>query len=302
VPLDGSAVAEQALPYAETLARVTGAPLHLVRVLDPTHLGSFDGSVAMRRWIEDERGVARHYLERTEQDLRQRQRTVTAEYRLGSAASELLATSQSGDLLVMATHGRSGLGRWFLGSVAEAVLRRAAVPILLVRASEPAPALAIVRRLVVPLDGSPLAEQALPVAIDLATRLQVPTHLVTVIEGSGTMPLDLAATAVSASRSAETVTRLQAEAQARLAGPAARLEHAGVATSTEVRHGVPGFTIVALTQPGDLIVMTSHGRTGLERWFLGSVAESVVRQATVPVLLVRAAPGPPDGPASGAAA
>jgi len=97
VPLDGSAVAEQALPYAETLARVTGAPLHLVRVLDPIHLGIFDGSVAMQHWIEDERGVARHYLERMEQDLRQRQRTVTAEYRLGPAAHELLATSRPRD-------------------------------------------------------------------------------------------------------------------------------------------------------------------------------------------------------------
>jgi nucleotide-binding universal stress UspA family protein len=125
---------------------------------------------------------------------------------------------------------------------------------------------------------------------------------VTVVEGSGTTPLERAAAAVTASRFAEAVTRLRAEAQARLAGPAARLEHAGVATTTEVQHGVPAFTIVALTQPGDLIVMTSHGRTGLGRWFLGSVAETVVRQAMAPVLLVRAAPAPPDRPTSSSAA
>ena len=111
-----------------------------------------------------------------------------------------------------------------------------------------------------------------------------------------------AAAAVSANRLAETVTLLQDEAQARLAGPAARLEHAGVTTTTEVRRGVSAFTIVALAQPGALIVMTGHGRTGLGRWFLGSVAEAVVRQATAPVLLVRAAPAPPDRPASGSAA
>jgi nucleotide-binding universal stress UspA family protein len=302
VPLDGSPLAEQALPYSETLAGLTGAPLHLVRVLDPTYLGTFDGSMAMQHWIEDARGVARHYLARMEQDLRQRQWKVTAEYRLGPAASELLAAAQPGDLLVMATHGRSGLGRWFLGSVAEAVLRRASVPVLLVRAGETAPASPIFRRLVVPLDGSPLAEKALPAALALATRLQVPTHLVTVVEGSGMEPPELAAAAVSSSRFAGAVTQLQAEAQTRLAGPAARLEHAGVTTTTEVRHGVPGFTIAELTQPGDLIVMTSHGRTGLGRWFLGSVAETVVRQATVPVLLVRAAPAPPDRPTSGSTA
>ena len=158
------------------------------------------------------------------------------------------------------------------------------------------------RLILVPLDGSPLAEKSLPVAIALATRLQVLAHLVTVIEGSGTTSLEMAAAAVSASRFAEAVTRLQAAAQARLVGPAARLERAGVTTTTKVRRGVPASTIVALIQPGDLIVMTSHGRTGLGRWFLGSVAEAVVREATVPVLLVRATPAPQDYLASGSAA
>jgi nucleotide-binding universal stress UspA family protein len=116
---------------------MTGAPLCLMRILDPTHLGSFDGANAMQLWLNDERGAARNYLERLEQNLRDRQVTVTVEYRLGPAEQELLAVLQPGDLLVMATHGRSGLGRWFLGSVAEAVLRRSPVPVLLVRAKVP---------------------------------------------------------------------------------------------------------------------------------------------------------------------
>lgn len=291
VPLDGSTLAEQALPYAEALGLVTGAPLHLVRVLDPTRLGAFDGNKAMQMWIAEERGIARHYLERIEQDLRQRQQKVTAEYRLGPTVQEVLAAAQPDDVLILATHGRSGLGRWFLGSVAEGVLHRATVPVLLVRARETPPLPPLIRRLLIPLDGSALAEAALPTAAGLAQRLHVPVHLVTVIEASGAMSLELAA-AASTSRFADSLTQLFAEAEACLTQPAERLQHAGVETSTEVRHGVPGRAIVEAAQPGDLIVMTSHGRTGLTRWFLGSVAEAVVRQATVPVLLVRTSTPP----------
>jgi nucleotide-binding universal stress UspA family protein len=249
--------------------------------------------------VEDERIAAREYLERIERDLLARQQTVTVEYRQGPAARELLAAAQPGDLLIMATHGLERLAHWFLGSVAEAVVRRAPVPIWLVRAGDNEPGSLTIRRLVVPLDGSPLAEDALPTAAALAKRLQVPVHLITVIELSATMPLELAAAAVSISDFERTLTRLFAEAQALLVAPSERLQNDGVETSTEVRHGLqPGPTIIEVTQPGDLIVMTSHGRTGLRRWFLGSVAEAVIHRASVPVLLVRATPPEPDSAAS----
>lgn len=305
VPLDGSSLAEQALPHAEALAQLTHAPLHLVRVIDPTHLAPLAG-VALRRdatalqlLLEDERIAARDYLERIERDLLARQQTVTVEYRQGPAARELLAAAQSGDLLVMATHGLGGLAHWFLGSVAEAVVRRAPVPVWLVRAGVDESGSLMIRRLVVPLDGSPLAEEALPTAAALAKRLQVPVHLITVIELSATMPLELVAAAVSVSDFERTLTRLFAEAQTLLVAPSERLQNDDIETSTEVRHGLqPGPTILEVTQPGDLIVMTSHGRTGLRRWILGSVAEAVIRRASVPVLLVRATPPEPDSAAS----
>jgi nucleotide-binding universal stress UspA family protein len=145
VPLDGSELAEQALPHAEVLAQMTGAPLHLVRVIDPLTLGEaeitalYAGVRAFQELLEEERIAARNYLERIEGDLRDRRQAVTIESRQGPAAPELLATAQPGDLLVMATHGRGGLERWFLGSVAEAVVRRSVVPVLLVRAAATAP-------------------------------------------------------------------------------------------------------------------------------------------------------------------
>ena len=301
VPLDGSALAEQALPHAEALAQMTGAPLHLVRVMDPTHLGTPLGTllsadaVALELLLEDERIAAREYLERIEGDLLDRRQAVTVEYRPGRVANELLAAAQPGDLLVMTTHGRSGLGRWFLGSVAEEVVRRATVPVWLVRVSDTESTPPAIRRIVVPLDGSPLAEEALPAARALATaaaRARPPRHRHRRVRD---MALELAAAAVSTSRLEETLIRLFAEAESRLARACERLRHAGVETSTEVRHGLPpGQAIVDAAQPGDLIVMTSHGRTGLPRWFLGSVAEAVIRRASVPVLLVRATPPAPD--------
>jgi len=148
VPLDGSALAEQALPQAEGLARLTGAPLHLVWVIDPAGAGTLGtvvlhtDALALQLLLEEERTAARDYLERIEQDMGDRQHAVSVEHRQGPAADELLAITQPGDLLVMATHGRGGLERWFLGSVAEAVIRRASVPVLLIRATPLAPDMA----------------------------------------------------------------------------------------------------------------------------------------------------------------
>ena len=145
VSLDGSKLAELALPQAEALAHLTGARLHLVRVIDPAGQGTLGNvllhtdALAWQLLLDEDRLATRDYLERIEQDVRDRQHTVTIECRQGSAADELLAIMQPGDVLVMATHGRGGLARWFLGSVAEAIVRRASVPVLLVRATPPAP-------------------------------------------------------------------------------------------------------------------------------------------------------------------
>lgn len=308
VPLDGSDLAEQALPHAEALALLTGAPLHLVRVIDPAHLGTPLGALlssdalTLALILEDERIAARDSLERIAQDLRDRGQVVTVEYQQGSAADELLAVTQPGDLLVMVTHGRGGLGRWFLGSVAETVIRRTTVPVLLVRASEMSPMPPAIQRIVVPLDGSTLAEEALPTARAMAGRLHVPVHLLTVIDISGATTLELATAAVSASRLEETLLRLFTEAEISLANAEEQVLQPGAKVTTEVRYGSPGPTIVDATQPGDLIVMTSHGHSGFARWMLGSVAEAVVRRSAVPVLLVRSAGSEVNWTARGAAA
>jgi nucleotide-binding universal stress UspA family protein len=154
VPLDGSALAERALPQAQELARLGGAPLHLVRVVDLTRLEQYGAYGLALEYgglatvLDDEAGTARAYLDGVAKRSSAARVTATTEVRRGLAARELVAAVRPGDLVVMATHGRGGLSRWLLGSVAEDVVRQAPVPVLLVRtgtepaAAEPAVAVA----------------------------------------------------------------------------------------------------------------------------------------------------------------
>jgi nucleotide-binding universal stress UspA family protein len=138
VPLDGSEFAERALPHAEELARLTGAPLHVVRLIDLsfTRYGPYLYGVspsALEQSLEDEERAAREYVGRVVEELRDRGLQVSSEVRHGSPERDLAASSRPDDLIVMATHGRGGMTRWFLGSVAEEVVRRSPVPVMLVR-------------------------------------------------------------------------------------------------------------------------------------------------------------------------
>lgn len=143
VPLDGSKLAERALPTAEELSTLTGTPMHLVRVADPAALGPYGSMLlpaeanAFQQILGDEVVAARDYLDRLIARQAGRGRAATGEVRRGTAADEIVASTRSGDLIVMATHGRGGMARWFLGSVAEEVVRRSAVNVLLVRAGSP---------------------------------------------------------------------------------------------------------------------------------------------------------------------
>ncbi len=137
VPLDGSGLAEAAVVDAQYLSTVTGAPLHLVRVIDMTQKGGSYGlpgdPAHLAESINAEIAAARSYLEGFEQQLSARHLTVTTEVRSGEIVDQLLEVTEPGDVVVMTTHGRSGLTRWFMGSVAEAFLRHATVPVLLIR-------------------------------------------------------------------------------------------------------------------------------------------------------------------------
>lgn len=144
VPLDGSDIAEQALATAEDLARATHATLHLVRIVEfPSSTyayvyGAMLESEALTVQLEDQAQLAEEYLAEVARSIGEHGVVVTTEVRHGIASRELIATMHPGDLFVIASHGRSGVARWFLGSVAEEITRHATVPVLLVRAGSPA--------------------------------------------------------------------------------------------------------------------------------------------------------------------
>jgi nucleotide-binding universal stress UspA family protein len=291
VPLDGSSLAEQALPYAQALL-APGAELTLLEVVEESEpIHGMSGRLLapvedVQRMLERQ---AHNDLEKAEATLRGEQTPVRLVVARGNPAVEILrvAAEQGVDLIAMTTHGRGALGRWVFGSAADRVARSSPVPVLLVRPSEREPRPVVVRRLVVPLDGSPLSEGALPTAQTLAKRLRVPIHLISVIDMMRIIPAEVApVVAFDAAVYGETLCQLDAGAAALLTEISERLAHQGLHISSEVAHGSPFIRIAEAVHDGDLIVMTSHGRSGVQRWLLGSVAEKLVREAPVPVVLV----------------
>jgi nucleotide-binding universal stress UspA family protein len=192
----------------------------------------------------------------------------------------------------MASHGRSGLQRWLLGSVAEKVLRATANPLMLVRATE-ATSSAAGKRLgpiIVPLDGSSVAELVLPTVTELAKSLASEVILFRAYNvpyggysvGGGSYAVDLPRLSAA----------VEADVQQYLEERRANLAAAGVAQlSFASKEGLAADAIIdyARNHHNGLIVMCSHGRTGVQRWALGSVTEAVARHAGNPVLILHAA-------------
>jgi nucleotide-binding universal stress UspA family protein len=277
VPLDGSELAERALPFARSLAHLVGGNLILARVAD----GRRPFGDPVEAQIE-----AEAYLERLADG---RQAGCVAERSLpyGDPATEIarLAGERSVDLIVMSTHGRDGLGRALRGSVADTLVRTTQLPLLLVRAGLPLARWEHgLRRILVPLDGSELAEAALPRVAALA---RASGARVTLLQVVGPPAPELRPSEVAGLP--EDDEALAERARRYLAGAAARLSEQGVGVETEVAFGWPAERIGAAAAEGhaDLIAMSTHARGGLDRLIVGSVADQVLRRAEVPVLLVR---------------
>lgn len=140
VPLDGSELAERALPTAKELATLYSAPIHLLRVIDFTRLESFGPYglgmeyTSVEPIVASEEAAAAAYLADMEVSLTEQGFTVTTELRRGVVVREVIDAMKPDDLTVMASHGRGGVSRWLLGSVAEEVIRHAPAPVLLVPA------------------------------------------------------------------------------------------------------------------------------------------------------------------------
>jgi nucleotide-binding universal stress UspA family protein len=286
-PTDFSEHAAAGWPYAAGLARSSGAVLHLLHVVAPPPVAaSPNGSaLAPANLVDDLLNQARASLDGQATAARDLGVEVRTHATLGAAASEIVAYArdQGIGLIVMATTGRTGLAHALLGSVTERVVRHASCAVLTVRyawsASSPSAAGALPRprRILVPLDGSPLAEAALPGIAALARRHGAEIVLLRVAH----------ATALPGPNLAEAQVAVVQEAETYLAEVSRRLAAEGVSASSAVRYGGTPEEIlddIRVRRP-DLVAMSTHGRTGLTHLLLGSVAEQVLRASPVPVLL-----------------
>lgn len=289
VPLDGSPTSELALPMALSLARALAAQLVLTEVV---HGSLGNGAVSHDSGIRamDE---AAAYLSAVATRLGDDGVDIQTTTPFGSAVAGILDAVElhQADMVVMTTHGRSGFSRLRHGSVAEAVLRHSPVPVLLVRAGEHITQPAFDQQpvtLLVPLDGSTFAEEALPPAIALAQALDATLTLVHVQEPPVVRDDDILA---NKAKPVETLDRHSADVETYVTQLSQQLRDMGVAVHAVVRSGevVQALLEECWTVGASLIVMATHGRTGLPRAIYGSVALDILRHGTLPVLMVRPA-------------
>lgn len=189
--------------------------------------------------------------------------------------------TQNANLVALATRGRGAVKRALFGSVTERVMRHSQVPVLIVRPrNEAVPGeVASIRRIVVPLDGSLLAEGALPTAQSLAQQLGIPIVLIQAV------PLDAVA-GFSAAIPQRTLDGILQFARDYLSSIRDHLVRGGTEVTVSAEIGQPFDVINTLAEFDDLVIMTSHGRTGFKRWLMGSVADKVIHACSAPVVLV----------------
>lgn len=286
IPLDGSPLAEHVLDHIAWLATPAETELSLVSVVESWRYASAGPEFALADLITPVITGMEEYLKTQKTKLEQAGYHVTTRVVEGDAANVLLNMAQTDgvDLIAMSSHGRSGFVRWALGSVAERVLHGAQVPVFLVRETT-APRQGKLQTLLLPLDGSAVAEQALPEAQALAWANHANILLVQVIQKLDDRSQQLLFKNEAAAKA--TFAEWRTAAETYLAGIAQRLTTAGVTSDYRVMVDDPDRAICAMSHHADLIVMGTHGRTGVRRWVYGSVANKVLRGATCPLLLVR---------------
>lgn len=294
IPSDGSNFAEQALLYARAIA---GADAEYVLVQVVPEADPIFGLLGKRLLTHEQVQHAmvegaRKGLERARTEWIKDCPHVSIEVVEGDYAGEILAVAERRqvDLIVMATHGRGALDRLVIGSVADRVARTSPIPVMLIHPRDevpPEPSALRFERLIVPLDGSDLAKQALPFAGRIATQLHIPVLLVRVTD----LPRELSAvTAYGAAFSPQIYDELlaegRAEAEQALVDAEAVLSEMGATVSHQLLEGPVVKAIAGVTGAHDVIVMTSHGHGGIRRWFLGSVATKLINQPELAVVLV----------------
>lgn len=292
VPLDGSPLSERALAPALKIAALEGSRVTLLRVpvvdvnLVPTV--EFYGNYSLRGLdlaLERARLEARDYLAATRRASQRPNVDVGVALMDGDPAEAIVtaALQKQSDLIVMSTHGYSGVMRWIMGSVTERVLSHAPCPVLVVRSETP------LTQVLVPLDGSPLAEKALAPALEIAAAVGASVTLLRAVKGLPAQHMDeLNKVERGLGLRARDEILLEAEAYLR-----------GLADQHQPHYPTLPIDVVVRLEPAasaildyaeathtDLVAMATHGRTGAQKWLYGSVTEKVLHNSRDFALLV----------------
>ena len=293
VPLDGSPFAEQALPWAIAIAQKARARLRVALVHQlPSPPPLDEASVRLYARVELMlRKSQREYLHGVAARIKGEQSIQVATAMLEGPPARALrdyVRDVGVDLVVMTTHGRGGIQRAWLGSVADQLVRSLEIPLLLIRPTEGAVAAPRVQEILVPLDGSRRAEAALPVAVSLASLLgarlalvQAVLPLVIVTDPPGPFPRGF---------DEELMALRRREAQDYVDGIAEQVNRLGVSASGAAVLGGSAFDAIeaaAHAPATGMVALATHGRGGLRRLVLGSVADKLVRAGELPVLVTR---------------
>ncbi len=308
VPLDGSDASRQVLPYARSIAKTVGATLHLIGVLEPlnrvdnlSRMGSGAQNAPMsqselvlsedwRALVGGLRREARERLDAAAEESRNRGIETTVELLEGEAAEQIIAAGnrQGESLIAMSTHGRSGIGRWMLGSVTDKVVKHTSTPVLIIRAQrEEPPDDVALSKVVLPLDGSELAERAIPHAVAFANAFGAG---ITILRSSSPTAYGFGyADYYAAQTYTDISSEVLSDVRDYVTSAVGRIQGMGVASVEErTPEGNPGAAII--DEVGDdrtkLVVMTTHGRTGVGRWVLGSVTDRVIQHSAGPVMVI----------------
>ena len=296
VPLDGSEFSERALPLARALARATGASLHLAHVHVPHAPDHFLGHTQFQwegldldEYEQRHRKRARSYLDSILERIQDDGPTADTALLEGRIRDRIAdhARTVDADLIVMTTHGHTGVSRMWLGSVADALIRTTRLPLLVLHPGEDGkvpPAVLTFRNILVPLDGSELATAVLAPVKDLAAATDATitlAHVVssTAVVGSRLFPL-----------LPDDVGPAMRKAVEYLEGQAEKLREEGFSVDTRVvEHEIPAKAIcwTAKDADADLIAIATHGYGGMKRAVLGSVADKVLRGSPLPLLVQR---------------
>jgi nucleotide-binding universal stress UspA family protein len=295
VPLDGSAIAAQAIAYAARIAE-PGAPMTLVAVVEPPMEEYFAHGSASR--VAEQMAFSREILtrdvDRQAEQLRSQGFPVTTAVPTGDATEAIIqcAHEAHADLIAMTTHGTGGISRWLLGSVTNRVLHASQIPVLIVRAraADQRAARDAIDGIIAPLDGSAHGEAAAQAATALAKRLALPLRFVRVVDDETSLPAPAPLYDYEAARRlTQMLANARTRAEAFIEEMVALACASGIEATGIVLAGSPATRLIPYCgeHPDALVVIATHGEGGAQPWAFGSVAEKIITAATNPTLVLR---------------